>query len=624
MIQNPYAKKRPRPDHFTNENDSTGCDTNAGIAAARPIPQAASKRCQSKESQHQSVDPNGGGASLSSSSSSNGGIQYQTNPVNEQSKRNHRHPSHSVQPPHSIMETTTNGHVAQDQGFRPTLSQPLIRNPYATRTSSHATASHVIPNHAQSSSFSNHSVTIGGVLNSSQSTLAYTSNTGTATKVPTIHQPSCPPPTTNEAPPYSANPYKKSDSVPSQSNHVPIHTSTAIARNPAVQGQHSNLAIGHSSSVKVNHQRDPVQSATSFDETMAGTSNGQIMPAEPSSPRTCHPPILQCQRAFGSPLVETTLRSSVWQPLKSPSLDLLESCLVMKNVPDPPNAHPSDCAVTFTDPNQSISLTTQPPGPPLHHATYCKPSPSSLHPFQQPAPPRQNFEDHAGPAPTQAISTLRAATALDCPVLQSSITNKPQDPSFSNPYLKKSVSESNRHAPKNQGITTISTMAVLVQQAISSASSFSPSRPSPSESSSNQTSHVVPMIHASDTPTACQTRPLSEATQYPKQSDTAAPAHSMASIRPNSWAANSAPSTAKMAPLSLATQLQAATQTPKVELPGEDLLPSELQFSPEDLKPISDEYRQRLVANADISKPLLNGWTLFNHQKKVWKHCCCS
>ena len=35
------------------------------------------------------------------------------------------------------------------------------------------------------------------------------------------------------------------------------------------------------------------------------------------------------------------------------------------------------------------------------------------------------------------------------------------------------------------------------------------------------------------------------------------------------------------------------------------------------MQPINDEYRARLVKNANLSAPLLNGWTLFSHQKKA-------
>jgi hypothetical protein len=42
-----------------------------------------------------------------------------------------------------------------------------------------------------------------------------------------------------------------------------------------------------------------------------------------------------------------------------------------------------------------------------------------------------------------------------------------------------------------------------------------------------------------------------------------------------------------------------------------------LNYSPERVQPLNDEYRQRLVKNANLSAPLLNGWTLFPHQKKA-------
>lgn len=53
------------------------------------------------------------------------------------------------------------------------------------------------------------------------------------------------------------------------------------------------------------------------------------------------------------------------------------------------------------------------------------------------------------------------------------------------------------------------------------------------------------------------------------------------------------------------------------ELPGEELLPNELYYDPDSIKPIKDEYRQKLVNNAKLSKPMLNGWTLYPHQKRA-------
>jgi len=46
-------------------------------------------------------------------------------------------------------------------------------------------------------------------------------------------------------------------------------------------------------------------------------------------------------------------------------------------------------------------------------------------------------------------------------------------------------------------------------------------------------------------------------------------------------------------------------------------LPASLNYSPERVQPVNDEYRPLLVKNANLSAPLLNGWTLFSHQKKA-------
>lgn len=46
-------------------------------------------------------------------------------------------------------------------------------------------------------------------------------------------------------------------------------------------------------------------------------------------------------------------------------------------------------------------------------------------------------------------------------------------------------------------------------------------------------------------------------------------------------------------------------------------LPRELAYSPDDVKPITDEYRLKLIQNAELQKPLLNGWSLYKHQRKA-------
>lgn len=46
-------------------------------------------------------------------------------------------------------------------------------------------------------------------------------------------------------------------------------------------------------------------------------------------------------------------------------------------------------------------------------------------------------------------------------------------------------------------------------------------------------------------------------------------------------------------------------------------LPNELSYGPGDVKPINDSFRLKLIQNAEVAKPLLNGWTLYPHQKKA-------
>ena len=46
-------------------------------------------------------------------------------------------------------------------------------------------------------------------------------------------------------------------------------------------------------------------------------------------------------------------------------------------------------------------------------------------------------------------------------------------------------------------------------------------------------------------------------------------------------------------------------------------LPREISYTPDEVKPIQDEYRMMLIKNAKLSAPLKNGWTLFPHQKKA-------
>ena len=66
------------------------------------------------------------------------------------------------------------------------------------------------------------------------------------------------------------------------------------------------------------------------------------------------------------------------------------------------------------------------------------------------------------------------------------------------------------------------------------------------------------------------------------------------------------------------SQQQQQSQQPRPELDGEALLPPELVYDPNILlQPIKDDYRSLLTLNARLNEPLLNGWTLFGHQKRA-------
>lgn len=79
--------------------------------------------------------------------------------------------------------------------------------------------------------------------------------------------------------------------------------------------------------------------------------------------------------------------------------------------------------------------------------------------------------------------------------------------------------------------------------------------------------------------------------------------------RPPTWTPNNAAATSLPA--------NSVTSRPSSSQGKSDGLPACLNYSPERVQPLNDEYRQRLVKNANLSAPLLNGWTLFPHQKKA-------
>ena len=151
----------------------------------------------------------------------------------------------------------------------------------------------------------------------------------------------------------------------------------------------------------------------------------------------------------------------------------------------------------------------------------------------------------------------------------------------------------------------------------------------PSNSNPPRTEHYGPRSHVSGPGSSTVTS---------KTLSSKAPAKlpsSMASIRPASWKStcdhkvsnslvNSSPSNSMIMKQKLGTQpLKCASgnnssqpQLGKTE-DETDRLPPELSYTPNDVKPIQDEYRMMLIKNAKVSSPLKNGWTLFPHQKKA-------
>jgi len=125
-------------------------------------------------------------------------------------------------------------------------------------------------------------------------------------------------------------------------------------------------------------------------------------------------------------------------------------------------------------------------------------------------------------------------------------------------------------------------------------------------------------------PTVIHSRPTSGAPvqppamlQRPTAPSRPAPVPSVQSVqppamlqRPTAWNSTDAPNPSD----TLTTDVAAS----KIHVdPRQASLPESLQFNPVTVKPVSDENRACLVKHANLSAPLLNGWTLFSHQKRA-------
>ena len=114
--------------------------------------------------------------------------------------------------------------------------------------------------------------------------------------------------------------------------------------------------------------------------------------------------------------------------------------------------------------------------------------------------------------------------------------------------------------------------------------------------SSSVPSHKVP---SSLPPCPSHSRP-------PVKSTAQRSARLLAAQRPESWKAS--------VPASIPTLKHSSN---KYNDPRQETLPPPLQFDPESVKPVQDSHRADLVLNANLSATLLNGWTLFPHQKRA-------
>jgi hypothetical protein len=79
--------------------------------------------------------------------------------------------------------------------------------------------------------------------------------------------------------------------------------------------------------------------------------------------------------------------------------------------------------------------------------------------------------------------------------------------------------------------------------------------------------------------------------------------------RPTAWTTGAAMSGS---PGSATSNSANITQDPR-----QASLPQVLQFDSEKVKAVADGHRAQLVKHANLSSPLLNGWTLYSHQKKA-------
>ena len=213
----------------------------------------------------------------------------------------------------------------------------------------------------------------------------------------------------------------------------------------------------------------------------------------------------------------------------------------------------------------------------------------------------------------------------------SNIALEHKKPTVVNPYQKASKviakDNANKHgtpdnacvtkakslSPTSMGHRPLSVDGLAVRQVVSVPAPAKPAAVKPDVTSAASMRSAGPEKLSIPRPPACASSTQSTAnnaatTNGPFSSNGHVSAPNRSIPRPPSWTPSN------VAAASLPGNSVANRPT---SIQGQSGLPACLNYSPERVQPLNDEYRQSLVKNANLSAPLLNGWTLFSHQKKA-------
>jgi hypothetical protein len=178
----------------------------------------------------------------------------------------------------------------------------------------------------------------------------------------------------------------------------------------------------------------------------------------------------------------------------------------------------------------------------------------------------------------------------------------------------------------NPAPNSLSAKTVVVELAVESASIAAPTqKPLPNHIQNISQGSVVNRTLSKDTAAILHAVASQDLPAVPTPAKQPV---GIASLRPKSWTVTTKPMGTKCN-TALTSSIEATTTMSHVSHPSSqqpysqqqetpmDGLPNELFYTSEDVKPINDAYRLKLIQNAQLSSPLLNGWTLYPHQKKA-------